>query len=172
MGLQKIKLIFIYFLLLNSILLFSNGNNEFKTLEEKVENMYTFSVKTLKPSELNSMIDEVYLIDTRMEEEFNISSIKDANFINYKSFNIEVLSNIPKNTNIVLYCTIGYRSEKIGEELMEAGFSSVFNLYGGIMNWVNNGYTIYSGNKETLKLHTYSKSWDKYITNTAIEKVN
>jgi rhodanese-related sulfurtransferase len=37
---------------------------------------------------------------------------------------------------------VGYRSEKVTEKLQKAGFTQVSNLYGGIFEWVNQGYPI------------------------------
>ena len=65
---------------------------------------------------------------------------------------------------MVVYCTVGYRSERIGEKLQKMGFQDVHNLYGGITEWVNQGHKVVDpeGN-ETPKVHTYSKDWGKWL---------
>ena len=52
-----------------------------------------------------------------------------------------------KSDTIVLYCSIGYRSEKIGEKLVEMGYGHVFNLYGGIFEWVNRDLPVYNASR-------------------------
>ena len=75
------------------------------------------------------------------------------------------LKGVDKETTIVVYCSVGYRSEKVGERLKKAGFKKVLNLYGGIFDWVNKGFPVYdnSGN-QTKKVHAYDKSWGKWLT--------
>ena len=77
------------------------------------------------------------VLDSRSAGEFEVSHIKDAIWIGYKDFELQkVLTEIPdKDTEIVIYCSIGVRSEKIGERLQEAGYKNVRNLYGGIFQW-------------------------------------
>tara|TARA_B100000768_G_C11171243_1_gene328804 strand:+ start:178 stop:360 length:183 start_codon:yes stop_codon:yes gene_type:complete len=52
--------------------------------------------------------------------------------------------NINKSDIIIVYCTIGYRSEKISEELKLKGYKYVYNLYGGIIQWVNKGNKVFA----------------------------
>ena len=41
--------------------------------------------------------------------------------------------------HIIVYCSIGVRSEDIGEKLKELGYTKILNLYGGIFDWKNKG---------------------------------
>lgn len=110
----------------------------------------------------------VVLLDTREEIEFNISHIKNAICVGYDFFDInKVTSEIQnKDTEIIVYCSIGIRSEDIGEKLIAASYTNVKNLYGGIFMWKNNNNPIYNNNNSiTNKLHTHSKYWSKLVTN-------
>ena len=53
---------------------------------------------------------------------------------------------------------------KITKKLKKAGYTKVFNLYGGIVEWVNQGLPVYDpqGNS-TNKVHTYTKFWGKWL---------
>ncbi|MBV1952772.1 MAG: rhodanese-like domain-containing protein, partial [Cycloclasticus sp.] len=105
------------------------------------------------------------IIDTREKKEYNVSHIKKARYVGYDNFKISKLKRVDKNTTIVVYCSVGYRSEKIGEKLIKAGFKKVMNLQGGIFDWKNKGYPVYDNNgEETKKIHAYSKSWGKWLT--------
>ena len=50
---------------------------------------------------------------------------------------------------------IGVRSEQIGEQLKAMGYDNIKNLYGGIFEWTNQGYPVFKGNQQTLKVHAY-----------------
>ena len=108
------------------------------------------------------------LLDTRNEEEYNTSHLKNAIWVGYKTFNIHyILETIrDKNTPIVVYCSIGVRSEDIGEKLIAVGYTNVSNLYGGIFAWKNQGYPVYDNQQqETKKVHAFDKQWGKLLTN-------
>lgn len=107
------------------------------------------------------------ILDAREWEEFNVSHLKNAIWVGYDNFNISELENkLPdKNAAIVVYCSIGVRSENIGEELLESGYSHTKNLYGGIFEWTNQGYPVYNTKGEkTKKVHAYGKLWGKFLT--------
>jgi len=103
-------------------------------------------------------------LDTREPEEFAVSHIKDAKWVGYKDFNTKIVSSISKQTSIIVYCSVGYRSEKVGEKLLKAGYTNVYNLYGSLFEWVNQGYPVYKNRNElTSDVHTYSRSWEKWV---------
>ncbi|WP_239106969.1 rhodanese-like domain-containing protein [Flavobacterium macrobrachii] len=113
-----------------------------------------------------SIKSPVVFLDARELIEYNTSHIKGAIHVGYNKFNQKlVLEEIKdKNTTIIVYCSIGVRSEKIGEKLLKLGYSNVFNLYGGIFEWKNNGYKVFNhSEQETEYVHTYSKEWSKYL---------
>lgn len=63
-----------------------------------------------------------------------------------------------------MYCSLGIRSEHIAEKLKKRGYTSVYNLYGGIFEWKNKDYKVYDSNeKETDNIHAYSKAWSKWL---------
>lgn len=109
--------------------------------------------------------ENIIVLDSREKEEFNVSHLKNAIWVGYKNFNIDSLPFKDKNQNIVVYCSIGVRSEDIGEKLMDNGFTNVQNLYGGIFKWVENDYPVYdNANQQTQKVHVFSKYWGKLLT--------
>ena len=63
-----------------------------------------------------------------------------------------------------MYCSSGVRSEDVAEQLKEAGFENVFNLYGGIFEWKNkDNPVVNSKDKETPKVHAFSKEWGVWL---------
>lgn len=109
--------------------------------------------------------DPVWLIlDSRELTEFNVSHLPDAKWVGYDDFSVQRVPAIPKDTNIVVYCSIGVRSEKIAEKLMAFGFSKVWNLYGGIFAWANEHKLLVDQNlNKTLAVHGYDQNWAKLL---------
>ena len=104
------------------------------------------------------------LLDTREPAEFDVSHLPHARLVGYDDFDMDSVAAIPKQDTIIVYCSVGYRSERIGEKLQKAGYQHVFNLYGGIFNWKNkDGVVVNARNDTTEKVHTYNKSWSRFL---------
>lgn len=115
---------------------------------------------------------QLYILDSREKSEYKASHISGARHVGYDDFEMSRVEDIEKDAFIVVYCSIGYRSEKIGEKLKEAGYTKVFNLYGGIFNWVNTGNEVESNSgKPTSKVHGYNKRWSKWLNTDRVEPV-
>jgi rhodanese-related sulfurtransferase len=139
--------------------------------DKKVASYLSFTVPTISPNDVKNKKDAV-ILDAREIEEYNTSHLPNALFIGYNDFQKAVLNNIPKDKPIVVYCSIGYRSEKIGEKLQKMGFKQVYNLYGSIFEWVNQGNEVVDNQGvATLKVHTYNRAWSKWVEDNKAEKV-
>lgn len=111
-----------------------------------------------------STIKKSILLDAREYAEFKVSHLEDAQFVGYQNFKIDSLKGLARDVKILVYCSIGYRSEKIAEKLKAEGFSDVSNLYGGIFEWVNQGNSIVnSSGKQTDRVHAYTKAWSIWL---------
>lgn len=124
------------------------------------------TVPLVYPAQLYSVIKNpnTILLDARGKNEYETSHIYKAKFVGYDTFKESSLSSLSKTDSIYIYCSIGYRSEKIGEKLLALGFKNVFNLYGGVFNWVNSGYKVTGNNgKQTTEVHGYDKEWSKML---------
>ncbi|MEP2237913.1 MAG: rhodanese-like domain-containing protein [Maribacter sp.] len=110
--------------------------------------------------------DSIAFLDTREKEEFEVSHLKNAVWVGYKKFNEKkVLETIPnKSQPIIVYCSIGVRSEDIGEQLKELGYTKVLNLHGGIFDWKNKGGQVFNDKEvATDSVHAFSKHWGKLL---------
>jgi len=123
------------------------------------------SVPYIKVSEIIPE-QQNFIMDAREEEEYKVSHIPGAHWVGYSTFEIDSLEQrVPKDTSIVIYCSVGIRSEDIGERLLERGFTDVHNLYGGIFEWKNSGgLVVDSVGNQTENVHAYSKYWDHLLT--------
>lgn len=123
------------------------------------------SVPYIKVEELKNNTSAV-LLDTRKREEFEVSHFEDAIWVGHNDFQIDQVTEkiVNKDQEIVVYCSIGVRSENIGEKLMKAGYTNVRNLYGGIFQWKNDGLPVFDQNGiETQKVHAFNKQWGKLL---------
>ncbi|MEO2129064.1 MAG: rhodanese homology domain-containing protein [Christiangramia sp.] len=144
----------------------AHGQRDLRYLLEKYNNQEVpyVSVQELKMMQTNQ---KVLVADAREKKEYDVSHLPQAEFIGYKEFSIEKFSQKFKNKSapIVVYCSIGIRSENIAEKIRKAGYSNVSNLYGGIFEWKNTGYDVFRNGKPTDSVHVFSKNWAKWLTN-------
>lgn len=148
------------------LVLLTNACMGQKTFDEKIESLLNKTVPLVSEKELSELLAEdkkPVLLDTRSKEEYEVSHIEGARFIDYSDFDANMLNGIDKNDTVVVYCSVGYRSEKIGEKLQKLGYKNVLNLYGGIFDWKNKGQQVTNSTGVTDSVHTYNKSWSQWL---------
>ena len=157
------KRILLYILCFFSAHSFSQEN-----LSELLEKHNTENVPYISVEQLAMPKTKAIILDTRESQEYEVSHIKDALHVGYDNFEIESIENqIPnKDQEIVVYCSLGIRSEVIASKLKKVGYTNVKNLYGGIFEWKNKDFSVYNAQeKETDSIHTFSKEWSKWLNN-------
>lgn len=95
-------------------------------------------IKQVDALEFNRLVKQNngVLLDVRTASEFNNGHIANSGNINFYSLSFrKKLSLLPRGQSIYLYCNTGYRSEKAAEILLKNGYSNVYNLEHGIMEW-------------------------------------
>ena len=114
------------------------------SISELLKTYNTGSVPYISVQELAMPKSHAIILDARETAEYKVSHIKNAIHVGYSDFNIASLKNQVKNTSktIVIYCSVGIRSENIGEQLIKAGYTNVYNLFGGIFEWKNNDLSL------------------------------
>ncbi|MER2997710.1 rhodanese-like domain-containing protein [Pontibacter populi] len=122
------------------------------------------AVPNIDPEELYALKEPYILLDVRTPAEYKVSHIKGARLANYTTFQVDDLADLPKDARIIVYCSVGVRSSKAGLQLLEAGYKDVAHLYGGIFNWVNNGYPVFDANGQTNRIHGYTRFWGYWLT--------
>lgn len=127
-----------------------------------LKTLLSHSVNEVSVSQTDTLKNVVY-IDSREQAEYNVSHIKNAIWVGYNDFDTERMKEVSKNSKIVVYCSVGKRSEDIALQLKKAGYTDVANLYGGIFEWVNTGKPVYNQQGETNKVHAYSKTWGIWL---------
>ena len=82
---------------------------------------------------------ETLVIDVRKPFEYRIGTFKNAtnpNIQNFRDFP-KFLSKVEKTKPVAMFCTGGIRCEKASIFLKKKGFKNVFQLKGGILNYLN-----------------------------------
>jgi rhodanese-related sulfurtransferase len=137
-------------------------NPEFKSELEKVYNHDIPTIDIGKFLELNR--DSLFVLDAREEAEFNISHLRHAKSIGYIWFDMRSIYDIPKDQTIVVYCSVGNRAQRIAGMLIKAGYKHVYNLYGGIFEWINEGHPVYTNQgAQTPQIHAYNNRWSVWL---------
>ena len=154
---------FLYIFLLVSFFGFSQ-----ESIDDILNKFNSKTIPYISVQELATPKTEAIILDAREKKEHDTSHIKHAVFVGYDNFNLEsVQQTIPaKDQQIVVYCTLGVRSEDIAEKLKEAGYTNVYNLYGGIVEWKNKGFEVYdSKEQKTENVHVCNEYWSQWLEN-------
>jgi len=100
--------------------------------------------KYLSPLEMKSLLEnaqDVYLLDTRNQFEFEAGKFHGAQCLGNGSFGefAKLAKSLPedlKKKKVVMYCTGGIRCEKASHLFLDQlGFQEVYQLHGGILNY-------------------------------------
>lgn len=87
------------------------------------------------------MIDsgEVFILDVRTQEEYDAGHIKGSTLIPVQVLD-KRLNELSRDKKILVYCRSGHRSAQASEILVNNGFKQIYNMKGGITEWINAGY--------------------------------
>jgi len=94
----------------------------------------------LEPKEWNKLIKkkDTYIIDTRKPFEYEVGTFKKSinpNINNFRDFP-KYLNKLKKNKPVAMFCTGGVRCEKTSVYLKKKGFNNIYQLNGGILNYL------------------------------------
>lgn len=138
-----------------------------QTLSEVLKKHNNEDIPYISVQELAMPKTDAILLDARELKEYEVSHLKDALYVGYNEFNLEhTVKNLNnKDQMIVVYCSLGIRSEDIAEQLQNKGYTNVYNLFGGIFEWKNKGFSVYDNNNNpTENVHAFSKEWSQWLS--------
>ena len=106
-------------------------------LNSKERNLETH----LDPKQWNKLIKnkDTHIIDTRKPFEYKVGTFKKSvnpNVNNFRDFP-KYLNKLKKNKPVAMFCTGGIRCEKTSVYLKKKGFKNIYQLNGGILNYLN-----------------------------------
>jgi rhodanese-related sulfurtransferase len=101
------------------------------------------SYKNVTPKELNTMLKDkdFVLVNVHIPFAGNIAGTDLS--IPYDQIE-QSLSQLPadKNAKIMLYCRSGHMSQIAAEKLVSLGYTNIWNLKGGMIDWEKEGFTL------------------------------
>ena len=103
------------------------------------------SINQMNSDELIDFIElnDAVLVDVRTEDEYNSGYIENSLNIDYFSNEFSVNADkLDKNTPIILYCRSGNRSSMSANKISKLGFKEIYNLEGGILEWIEEGNAV------------------------------
>ncbi|MEM5563862.1 rhodanese-like domain-containing protein [Psychroserpens sp. AS72] len=156
-----IRTVIFYIFALSTFIGFSQDS-----IDDLLKQHNSNAVPYISVQELAMPKTEAIILDAREQSEYQISHLKNAILVGYNDFNLkQTTQNIQdKDQAIVVYCSLGIRSETIANQLKKAGYTNVRNLYGGIFEWKNNDFEVYNLNdRKTDSIHAFSEHWSKYL---------
>ena len=97
----------------------------------------------IEPRDFKAMLDAgepVHVLDTRNDYELRVGTFENAIDLNIRTFRAfpEAIERLPasmKDEPVVMFCTGGIRCEKASAIMMEAGFTNVKQLKGGVLGY-------------------------------------
>lgn len=98
----------------------------------------TGAVTTMNVSDFAKKISDssVVLLDVRTPVEFAAGHISGATNIDFESGTFESdIQKLDKSKSYAVYCRSGNRSGQATALMAKDGFTSIFNLEGGLINW-------------------------------------
>ena len=97
------------------------------------------------------------LIDVRQEAEYAVSHLPGARHLP----TVEAIqqADLSVDTPLVLYCSVGYRSAHLVNQLQAAGYNNVMNLEGSIFDWYNQGHPVVADQLPVQRVHPYNRIW-------------
>ncbi|MEN8788210.1 MAG: rhodanese-like domain-containing protein [Flavobacteriaceae bacterium] len=106
----------------------------FSPQKQKSEQFIVLGVKAYKDAVINK---DVQLVDVRTPREYRSGHLGNAiNIDFYKSREfVEAFEALNKEKPVYVYCRSGVRSAKAAYKLISMGFTKIYDLKGGILNW-------------------------------------
>lgn len=112
----------------------------------KLVDVAKHQIKELTVADLNLKISGghvFYLIDVRESVEFEQGSIVQAIHLSKGIIERDIEKQIPNyETEIVVYCSGGFRSCLVADNLQKMGYRQVTSLQGGLRAWLEAGYLL------------------------------
>lgn len=157
------KNIFITIMLFTLISCQPQGSLDWNQINSEIERKFS-DVDHISLSEFVTETEDnedVLIIDVRKKREFSVSHIPGAiNITDAKE-----IAKLAKETDkdVIVYCSVGYRSAIVARELQNLGINEVANLQGSIFAWANQGLPLSNLTGITKEVHPYDKHWGQLL---------
>ncbi|HAT4458202.1 TPA: sulfurtransferase [Legionella pneumophila] len=103
-------------------------------------------INEISPQILKSKIDnneKLIIIDVRETNEWETGKIPNAIHLSKGIIERDIEKIITDNqSNIVVYCSGGYRCALVADSLQKMGYTNVYSLDTGLQGWLDAGYSL------------------------------
>lgn len=134
-----------------------------KSLRAKFTKIEWISTSELADWLANKRRAAPVLLDVRTPEEWNVSHLPGARRVDPNASVETAADGLSKETPIVTYCAVGYRSGEMADRLRAAGFANVHNLEGSIFQWANEHRPLVHGDERVSTVHPYNTFWGRLL---------
>ena len=149
-------------------------SREWRLLEQQIRDAFP-DVPITTVDELASRMERgdpaPLLLDARAEEEFAVSHLDGARRAQTLDEALALLPGESRAREIVVYCSVGYRSAHLARDLQQAGYTNVANLEGSIFAWANAGRPVYRGGEPVREVHPYDEEWGRFLERSRWSKL-
>jgi len=91
----------------------------------------------------NNNNSDFVILDVRTPSEFESEALENAvNIDFYSEIFEEEIAKLNRDKHYLIYCRSGGRSSRVLELVKSLGFSKVYEMRGGINNWMAKGYPV------------------------------
>lgn len=99
-----------------------------------------YEILDYKTFKKNIQLKNILLVDVRTFKEYNDGHIEGAVNVDFYQENIfnSYFKNIDNTKPVYIYCRSGNRSRKTSNKLINIGFTKIYDLKDGYVNWINN----------------------------------
>lgn len=132
-------------------------------LRERFKDVPRTTVLELEALTRNPKAKRPLLVDTRAKDEFDVSHLPGA----VHATSVEVVKKLIEahgdSSEVVVYCSVGWRSAELTSKLADAGLKNVKNLEGSIFEWANRGFPVLRDGTPVREVHPYDAKWGKLL---------
>ncbi|MCE0723732.1 MULTISPECIES: rhodanese-like domain-containing protein [Legionella] len=104
-------------------------------------------IKEIAPKKLKEKIDRhesMQLVDVREMNEWETGYISTAMHLSKGVIERDIEKKIPDlNTQVIVYCSGGFRSALVADNLQKMGYTNVSSLETGLQGWLDEGYSLH-----------------------------
>jgi rhodanese-related sulfurtransferase len=103
--------------------------------------------KNVSPNEAYQLVEQregLFLLDVRTFGEYRQARLEGSRLIPIDQL-VKRISELPTDKPILVYCAVGSRSAQVVNYLARQGYPEVYNLYGGIYSWAQQGLPVLQG---------------------------
>lgn len=121
------------------------------------------SVATLDDWRAETNQVPLLILDRRERVEYETSHLPGAVWTPDEETAKQWIQKAPAEARVVVYCSVGYRSSQLVEELSRDGYTNVFNLEGSAFEWANAGKSLENLSGPVPWVHPFDAKWGRFL---------